>query len=176
LWPLNRWLTIALLLAGAAGCASKTALPPSPAPAGASRILDMREGLASYYADRFDGRTTASGSVFDNDSLVAAHPSYPFGSVVRVTNLQNQRTIDVRIVDRGPAPAIFASAVSSSTCHGPPPSGSVSSPTDERAFALKCSRGAAAIDCASLQTPLKGALGSTTIYNRARRILWIDAR
>jgi len=106
LWPLNRWLTIALLLAGAAGCASKTALPPSPAPAGASRILDMREGLASYYADRFDGRTTASGSVFDNDSLVAAHPSYPFGSVVRVTNLQNQRTIDVRIVDRGPAPAI----------------------------------------------------------------------
>jgi rare lipoprotein A len=66
----------------------------------------MREGLASYYADRFDGRTTASGSVFDNDSLVAAHPSYPFGSVVRVTNLQNQRTIDGRIVDRGPAPAI----------------------------------------------------------------------
>jgi rare lipoprotein A len=106
LWQLNRWLTIALLLVGAAGCASKTARPPSPAPAGASRILDVREGLASYYADRFDGRTTASGSVFDNDSLVAAHPSYPFGSVVRVTNLQNQRTIEVRIVDRGPAPAI----------------------------------------------------------------------
>src|SRR5688572_19091204 len=95
-----------LLVVGAAGCASRTASPPSPAPAAASRILEVREGLASYYADRFDGRTTASGSIFDNDSLVAAHPSYPFGSVVRVTNLQNRRSVDLRIVDRGPAPAI----------------------------------------------------------------------
>ena len=101
------WRTVmVLLVVGAAGCASRTASPPSPAPAGAARILEMREGLASYYADRFDGRTTASGSIFDNDSLVAAHPSYPFGSVVRVTNLQNRRSVDLRIVDRGPAPAI----------------------------------------------------------------------
>ena len=104
-WP-YRWSTIVLLVVSASGCASRTAPPRSPAPAGAARVLEAREGLASYYADRFDGQTTASGSVFDNDSLVAAHPSYPFGSVVRVTNLQNQRSVDVRIVDRGPAPAI----------------------------------------------------------------------
>ena len=101
-----RLSTIVLLVVSAAGCASRTTPPRSPAPAGAGRVLEAREGLASYYADRFDGRTTASGSVFDNDLLVAAHPSYPFGSVVRVTNLQNQRSVDVRIVDRGPAPAI----------------------------------------------------------------------
>ena len=99
-------LTVVALILGAAGCASRTAQPRSPAPSGAARVLEVREGLASYYAERFDGRTTASGSVFDNDALVAAHPSYPFGSVVRVTNLQNKRSIDVRIVDRGPAPAI----------------------------------------------------------------------
>ena len=74
-------------------------------------VLDAREGLASYYSDQFEGRTTASGTIFDNDALVAAHPSYPFGSLVRVTNLRNQRSIDLRIVDRGPAPAIQARGV-----------------------------------------------------------------
>ena len=105
------------------GCATRTAPPRSPTPApapapspsapsaGVARALEVREGLASYYAEYFDGRTTASGTVFDNDALVAAHPSYPFGSVVRVTNLRNRRAIAVRIVDRGPAPAILARGV-----------------------------------------------------------------
>ncbi|MBI4264762.1 MAG: septal ring lytic transglycosylase RlpA family protein [Acidobacteria bacterium] len=60
-------------------------------------------GLASYYADSFDGRTTASGRRFDNDAMLAAHPTYPFGTVVRVTNLSNRKSVTVRIVDRGPA-------------------------------------------------------------------------
>lgn len=60
-------------------------------------------GFATYYARRFDGRVTASGVRFDTDAMVAAHPSYPFGTVVRVTNLRNGRSVRVRIVDRGPA-------------------------------------------------------------------------
>jgi rare lipoprotein A len=103
---------VVLFVVAAAGCASRSAPPRSPSkPAPAARALEVREGLASYYADQFDGRTTASGSAFDNDSLLAAHPSYPFGSVVRVINLNNQRSVDVRIVDRGPAPAVQARGV-----------------------------------------------------------------
>jgi rare lipoprotein A len=96
------------------GCAKRTppvTSPPSaPAPAGAPapaagarRVLEVREGLASFYAQEFQGRTTASGGKFDNRELVAAHPSYPFGSLVRVTNLTNRRSVLVVIVDRGPA-------------------------------------------------------------------------
>jgi|SRR6185436_3511883 len=100
---------VVLLVVLGAGCASRSTPPRSPA--SATRPLDVREGLASYYADQFDGRTTASGTVFDNDALVAAHPSYSFGSVVRVTNLSNRRSVEVRVVDRGPAPAIQARGV-----------------------------------------------------------------
>ena len=63
----------------------------------------VQHGLASYYARVLDGRRTASGARFDNDGLVAAHPSYPFGTVLRVTNLGNSKSVDVTIVDRGPA-------------------------------------------------------------------------
>jgi rare lipoprotein A len=65
-------------------------------------IRQVREGLASYYAQAFDGRLTASGVRLDLDAMVAAHPEYPFGTLVRVTNLMTKRTVDVRIVDRGP--------------------------------------------------------------------------
>ena len=103
---------VVLFVVTAAGCAPKTAPPRSPStPPPAARALEAQEGLASYYADQFDGRTTASGTVFDNEALLAAHPSYAFGSVVRVTNLRNRRSVDVRIVDRGPAPAVQARGV-----------------------------------------------------------------
>ena len=64
-----------------------------------------RVGFASYYARSLDGNITASGGRFDNDALVAAHPTYAFGTRVRVTNLQNGRVVTLRIVDRGPVPA-----------------------------------------------------------------------
>jgi peptidoglycan lytic transglycosylase len=67
------------------------------------RVLDVREGLASYYGPGFDGKTTASGARFDMHAMVAAHPTYPFGTLVRVTNLANARTTQVQILDRGPA-------------------------------------------------------------------------
>ena len=61
-----------------------------------------QEGIASYYADKFDGRTTASGEIFRQDSLTAAHKHLPFGTVVLVTNLKNQQQVMVKINDRGP--------------------------------------------------------------------------
>ncbi|MBF8159681.1 septal ring lytic transglycosylase RlpA family protein [Pseudomonas mendocina] len=59
-------------------------------------------GKASYYGDRHHGRKTASGERFDQQALTAAHRSLPFGSRVKVTNLNNGRTVVVRINDRGP--------------------------------------------------------------------------
>jgi rare lipoprotein A len=58
-------------------------------------------GLASYYADKFNGRRTASGEVFYQDSLTAAHKTLPFGSKIRVTNLVNGKSVVVRVNDRG---------------------------------------------------------------------------
>ena len=70
---------------------------------GEPTVLESREGLASFVARALDGQRTASGVMFDGDALVAAHPTYPFGTVVRVINLENRREVEVRIVDRGPA-------------------------------------------------------------------------
>lgn len=59
-------------------------------------------GKASYYADKFQGRRTASGDIFRQRRMTAAHKTLPFGTKVKVTNLSNGRTIKVRINDRGP--------------------------------------------------------------------------
>ncbi len=59
-------------------------------------------GLASWYGDDFHGRYTANGEVFDMNSISAAHPTLPLPSYVRVTNVANQRSIVVRVNDRGP--------------------------------------------------------------------------
>ncbi len=60
------------------------------------------EGVASYYAEEFNGRKTSNGEVFDMNKLTAAHKSLPFNSVVKVTNLDNGLAVIVRINDRGP--------------------------------------------------------------------------
>jgi len=60
------------------------------------------EGKASYYGARHHGNKTASGERFDQHALTAAHRSLPFGSRVRVTNLRNDKSVVVRINDRGP--------------------------------------------------------------------------
>ena len=59
-------------------------------------------GIASYYAHEFHGRTTANGETYDENELTAAHRTLPFGAHVRVTNLANERSVVVRINDRGP--------------------------------------------------------------------------
>jgi len=62
-----------------------------------------QQGLASFYGKAFEGQETASGETFDPDDLTAAHPRFPGGTVLRVTNLENDRSVRVRVIDRGPA-------------------------------------------------------------------------
>ncbi|MBN2352147.1 MAG: septal ring lytic transglycosylase RlpA family protein [Spirochaetales bacterium] len=59
-------------------------------------------GTASWYGGKFQGRKTASGEIFDTRAFTAAHRSLPFGTMVRVTNLDNGKSVVVRINDRGP--------------------------------------------------------------------------
>lgn len=60
------------------------------------------EGYASWYGPDFQGKLTANGEIFDTNKLTAAHKSLPFGSIVKVTNLENNKSVVVRINDRGP--------------------------------------------------------------------------
>jgi rare lipoprotein A len=64
--------------------------------------LFWQEGIASWYGAEFDGRPTASGEPFNSADLTAAHPILPYGTVLRVTNKHNNRTVAVRVNDRGP--------------------------------------------------------------------------
>jgi rare lipoprotein A len=57
-------------------------------------------GIASYYAQKFHGRKTASGEIFDNTAMTAAHNSLPLGTLIKVTNLRNNRWVVVRVTDR----------------------------------------------------------------------------
>jgi rare lipoprotein A len=59
-------------------------------------------GMASYYARKFNGRVTANGERYDPGKMTAAHPTLPFGTFVRVTNLANAKKVTVRVNDRGP--------------------------------------------------------------------------
>jgi rare lipoprotein A len=59
-------------------------------------------GLASWYGPGFHGEETASGEIFDQREMVAAHRTLPLGSVIRVTNLENGRRVTLRVIDRGP--------------------------------------------------------------------------
>jgi rare lipoprotein A len=97
-----------VLMCFASGCAPATRTAPPRAPDD-NRAAGY--GLASYYGADFHGRTTASGIRFDMNAMVAAHPTYPFGTIVRVTNLHNGRSVRVRIVDRGPAAGPQAAGV-----------------------------------------------------------------
>lgn len=90
------WLpALALLLAG---CSTN----PFGDGAGETGHGYRAEGKASYYGSRHHGRRTASGERFNQHALTAAHRTLPFGTRVKVTNLNNDRTVVVRINDRGP--------------------------------------------------------------------------
>ncbi len=65
-------------------------------------IVFSEQGWASWYGPGFEGNLTANGEIFNSTAITAAHPSLPFGTEVRVTNLDNSRSIVVRINDRGP--------------------------------------------------------------------------
>lgn len=63
---------------------------------------ETQRGMASWYGAEQDGGRTASGERFNMHAFTAAHRHFPFGTIVRVTNLRNDRSVDVRINDRGP--------------------------------------------------------------------------
>lgn len=87
---------------------------PEPEPAGTadpadipdrvrhSGVLQTVSGEATFYAKSFEGRRTASGIPFRQNQMVAAHRAFPFGTILRVTNTRNDRSVQVRVVDRGP--------------------------------------------------------------------------
>lgn len=76
--------------------------PPITLPERAGkRRAYILHGLASWYGGVFNGRKTASGELFDSNAMTACHPTLPFGSVVRVVNRTNKRSVVVRITDRG---------------------------------------------------------------------------
>jgi len=108
-------LTVGWLALGT-GCATRAAKPPPPEPPTAARPPPPKstpspnepargylgEGLASYYGPGLHGRPTASGERFNQNAMTAAHRKLPFGTCVRVVNMENGRSVDVRVNDRGP--------------------------------------------------------------------------
>jgi rare lipoprotein A len=99
----HRLLSIGLLLGLFFNLQSCNAEPEAtPAPAPEPQVKETKIGLASFYSKSFEGEETASGETFTNAELVAAHPTYPLGTLARVTNLENNSTVEVRINDRGP--------------------------------------------------------------------------
>jgi rare lipoprotein A len=76
-------------------------VPKSGPTAEAQKWKDKIHGVASWYGGVFNGRKTASGETFDMYAMTACHPSLPFGSIVRVVNPRNHRSVVVRITDRG---------------------------------------------------------------------------
>lgn len=92
--PMERFAVVVFILVfSLVGCAS-----PQLSKTGHHK----QTGKASYYGKRFQGKPTASGEPFDQHALTAAHKTLSFGSICRVTNLANNKQVEVRINDRGP--------------------------------------------------------------------------
>jgi rare lipoprotein A len=113
--PMRGLILASIALVALSGCGKKkvklppVARPPAPGvtapskpPAGAVPTGQVERGNASWYGHPYHGRRTANGEVYDMETYVAAHRTLPFQTWVRVRNLTNDRTVDVRIVDRGP--------------------------------------------------------------------------
>ena len=92
----------AVAQAALVACASRQPPPPAVTPKPARGVSE--EGVASWYGgnDGFEGKPTASGEIYDGNQMTAAHRTLPLGTVVDVQNLENGKTLRVRINDRGP--------------------------------------------------------------------------
>ena len=84
------------MYSAAFGCSS------NPGKGNTVRVGYAQAGQASYYADKFQSRKTASGEPYDRAKKTAAHRKLPFGTKVKVTNLSSGKSVIVRINDRGP--------------------------------------------------------------------------
>ena len=87
--------------ASAPAAAAPAATPSAAAPAKATSG-DASEGKVAHYGRKFNGRKTASGERFSSGAMTMAHKTLPFGTLVKVTNLANKRSVVVRVNDRGP--------------------------------------------------------------------------
>jgi rare lipoprotein A len=93
---------LSLLVAACGKKKVKTARRNAPQPAAQAVVGSVETGVASWYGHPYHGRPAADGEIYDMEKLVAAHRTLPFNTWVRVTNLNNSKTVDVRIIDRGP--------------------------------------------------------------------------
>jgi rare lipoprotein A len=91
---IRRSLVVVMVLS--VGCSASSVRPEKKA-----RVF-TQTGKASFYANMFQGRTTANGEIFDQNKMTAAHRTLAFGTKVRVTNLTNKKSVVVTINDRGP--------------------------------------------------------------------------
>ena len=98
-WPVLLLLTVVL---GAASCRGSRNAAPGPGRGHAAARGAVQKGLGSYYASKFNGRATASGSTYRPEGMTAAHNTLPFGTLIRVTNTRNGRSVEVTVTDRGP--------------------------------------------------------------------------
>ncbi len=99
-------LMLAVLLS-LAGCSRRhrkmSSVPPTPPPNQNAPVTGYTEtGVASWYGIPFHGRRAADGEIYDMETLVAAHRLLPFNTWLKVTNLSNRETVNVRVIDRGP--------------------------------------------------------------------------
>lgn len=101
---MRRAALLVLVAALSFGCARRGAVstPVRTSDAGGGSPPTVQVGQASWYGDPYHGRRAASGETFDKNKLTAAHRTLPFDTWVRVENQLNNRTVDVRINDRGP--------------------------------------------------------------------------
>lgn len=100
-------LTIAVLaMAAAAGCGHKRharRIPAAPRPpASAPKPGYAETGMASWYGHPYHGRAAADGEIYDMETMVAAHRTFPFQTWVRVDNLDSGKSVELRVIDRGP--------------------------------------------------------------------------
>lgn len=65
-------------------------------------VKAQQTGLATFYGTKFNNRKTASGEIYRKDSMVCAHRTYPFGTMLKVKNVANNKEVVVRVIDRGP--------------------------------------------------------------------------
>jgi rare lipoprotein A len=99
----RRILLVGLALAAASCGKKKIAVTPPPRSAPPAPPVGATErGMASWYGHPYHGRPAADGEIYDMEKPVAAHRTLPFQTWVRVRNVANGRTVDVRIIDRGP--------------------------------------------------------------------------